>query len=119
MGGSLSTTVDGTATVGLSNTVLESSGSTSLSVADVYLQSTGRLDGSAGGDVSLGMQGAQVPATSKQFLIRSTLSPLNIYADSTFVCNTFLGHGSQRCLIRRWRDSSSTGRRGRTIAHRR
>lgn len=65
VGGSLSTTVDGTATVGLSNTVLESSGTTSLSVADVNMQSTGRLDGSAAGDVSFGMQGAQVPARSK------------------------------------------------------
>jgi hypothetical protein len=60
VGGALSTTVDGAATVGLSTTVIESSGATSLNIADIQLQSTGRLDSSIAEDASFGMQGVQV-----------------------------------------------------------
>ena len=60
VGGALSTTVDGAATVGLSTTIIESSGATSLNIADIQLQSTGRLDSSIAEDASFGMQGVQV-----------------------------------------------------------
>ena len=56
VGGALLATVDGTAAIGLSGAAVESSGATSLRLADVQLQSTGSLDSSFGADVYVGMQ---------------------------------------------------------------
>ena len=62
VGGALLATVDGTAAIGLSGAAVESSGATSLRLADVQLQSTGSLDSSFGADVYVGMQEAHLHA---------------------------------------------------------
>ena len=60
VGGKMSTTVDGSAKIGLSTATIESSGTTSLNVADLQLQSTGGLDASIAGASSFGTQAVQV-----------------------------------------------------------
>jgi|EP01043_Picozoa_sp_COSAG02_P064969 hypothetical protein len=63
VGGDLSTTVDGVAKVGLSTVAIESSGTASLDVANLQLQSTGRLDGSIADEASFSAQAVQVPTS--------------------------------------------------------
>ena len=60
VGGALSASVDGAAKIGLSTTIIESSGATSVNVADLHLQSTGHLDGSVAEESSFGTQALQV-----------------------------------------------------------
>jgi hypothetical protein len=60
VGGDFSTTVDGVAKIGLSTIAIESSGTTSLDVGNMQLQSTGRLDGSIAEEASFSAQAVQV-----------------------------------------------------------
>lgn len=65
VGGALSTTVDGVAKIGLSTAAIESSGTTSVTGADLELQSTGRLDISVAEEASFRAQNMQVSLPSR------------------------------------------------------
>ena len=72
VGGDLSTNVDGVAKVGLSTVAIEASGTTSLNVASLQMQSTGRLDGSIADEASFSAQATQVPTSIRSYAFAMT-----------------------------------------------